>query len=140
VDTEGAGRTRGAPSLLVEFGPVGCEIEVGYVSDGCINAPRGVRGGLTGGGADQRRRKTDHTTEALDACAQVRLAEGETILSISCGGGGYGPPSERSAERVAHDVAEGWISPARARDVYRVAVDGANRVDERETKRLRSPR
>src|SRR5262249_56758302 len=48
-DTEGAGRTRGAPGLLVEFGPVGCEIEVGYVSDGCINAPRGVRGGQAGG-------------------------------------------------------------------------------------------
>ena len=140
LDSEGAGRTRGAPSLLVEFGPVGCEIEVGYVSDGCVNAPRGVRGGLTGGSAGQLRRKPDNTTELLEACAQVRLVEGETILSICCGGGGYGPPAERRPELVAHDVAEGWISPERAREVYRVAVDATNRLDERETKRLRSPR
>jgi N-methylhydantoinase B len=139
-DTEGAGRTRGAPSLLVEFGPVGCEIEVGYVSDGCINAPRGVRGGETGGAADQRRRKADKSIEGLDACAQVRLADGETVLSISCGGGGYGPAAERPVERVAHDVAEGWISRQRARDVYRVALDAANQIDEGETKRLRGAR
>jgi N-methylhydantoinase B len=137
-DTEGAGRTRGAPSLLVEFGPVGCEIEVGYVSDGCVHAPRGVRGGETGGAANQLRRKIDQTTEPLDACAQVKLADGETILSICCGGGGYGPPVERAAHLVAHDVAEGWITRLRARDVYCVALDGSGDVDEGETKRLRA--
>jgi N-methylhydantoinase B len=139
VNTEGAGRTRGAPSLLVEFGPIGCEIEVGYVSDGCINAPCGVRGGLAGGGADQRRRRTDNTIESLEACAQVRLKEGETIISVSCGGGGYGPPGERSTELVSHDVREGWISKERAKEIYRVALDATNGVDEQETKRLRSP-
>src|SRR6185312_15099176 len=109
-DTEGAGRNRGASSLLVEFGPVGCEIEVGYVSDGNINIPRGARGGGAGGGADQLRRKTDGSTEVLSNCAQVKLADGETILSICCGGGGYGSPDERDPHRVINDVVEGRIS------------------------------
>ena len=122
-DTEGAGRNRGASSLRVEFGPVGCEIEVGYVSDGNINAPRGVRGGGTGGGANQLKRRSGVPLEKLAACAQVKLEDGETIVSICCGGGGYGPPTERAAERVAHDVAEGWISEQRARDIYRVVLD-----------------
>ena len=128
-DTEGAGRNRGAPSLLVEFGPLGCEIEVGYVSDGCVNVPRGVRGGDSGGGADQRRRRLDGALEALPACAQVRLADGETILSTCCGGGGYGPPAERDIARVQRDVAEGWVSPERARSVYQVVVDAKGVLD-----------
>ena len=47
-DTEGAGRNRGASSLLVEFGPVGCSVEVGYVSDGSRQCRRGARGGGQG--------------------------------------------------------------------------------------------
>ena len=136
-DTEGAGRNRGAPSLLVEFGPIGCEVEVGYVSDGCVNAPRGARGGGSGGAADQLKRRRDGTVERLPACAQVKLADGETILSICCGGGGYGAPAERDPARVAHDAAEGWISWQRARDVYLVAFDTEGRVAVDATRRLR---
>ena len=137
-DTEGAGRNRGASSLRVEFGPVGCEIEVGYVSDGNINAPHGVLGGGTGGGADQLKRRPGAPLEKLAACAQVTLEDGETIVSICCGGGGYGAPTERAAERVAHDVAEGWISEQRARDIYRVVLDSSGKVDVPETTKLRS--
>ena len=39
-DSEGAGPYRGAPGVLTEFGPVDCDIEVGYVSDGTINPAR----------------------------------------------------------------------------------------------------
>jgi N-methylhydantoinase B len=48
----------------------------------------------------------------------VTVAPGETIVSVSCGGGGYGPPQQREPARVAHDVAERWISADRARTVY----------------------
>ena len=37
-------------------------------------------------------------------------------------------------------VAEGWISKQRARDVYRVAIDDAMRLDEPATERLRARR
>jgi len=57
----------------------------------------------------------------------------------TCGGGGFGPPEQRDPERVLRDVREGKVSPARARDVYRVAVDTAAWiVDEEETARLRA--
>ncbi|MEM9988234.1 MAG: hydantoinase B/oxoprolinase family protein, partial [Pseudomonadota bacterium] len=81
-DTEGAGRFRGAPSLQVSFGPVSCDVEVGYVSDGCINAPLGVRGGLTGGAANQLRRKDGEVIEQLEACTQAHILDGEEIVSI----------------------------------------------------------
>jgi N-methylhydantoinase B len=66
------------------------------------------------------------------------LSDGETIQSICCGGGGYGAPTERAPSRVVHDVADGWVSKQRARDVYRVAIDDAMWLDEPATKRLRA--
>ncbi len=105
-DTEGAGRFRGASSIFVEYGPVDCAIEIGYVSDGVHNTPRGVRGGGNGRGAEQFRRLPSGELEYLDPCAQITLLEGETVVSISCGGGGYGPADERDPGKVLHDVRE----------------------------------
>jgi len=137
ADTEGAGRRRGAPSIEVDFGPLASELDVGYVSDGAVNPPRGVRGGLAGGRADQWRIAVDGSREPLPACAQVRLKRGERLVSLSTGGGGYGPPSQRDAAEVAHDVAERWITRARAQSVYGVALDADGSVDEDGTRRLR---
>ena len=139
IDTEGAGRHRGAPSLLVEFGPVGCDIEVGYVSDGCVNAPRGARGGHTGGAARQlRRRSPDGFPEALPNCAQVKLLDGETILSICCGGGGYGDPMQRSLALIEKDLSEGWISAERAASVYGAVLNGKGGIDRAASSRARA--
>ena len=61
IDTEGAGRFRGAPAALAEFGPVGTTMTAWFASDGTQNAPQGVRGGLPGGRAAQYRRGADGT-------------------------------------------------------------------------------
>src|SRR3546814_16206619 len=52
-DTEGAGRQRGAPSLEVIFGPIGCDVDVAFVSDGTLNGPTGMSGGGAGGQSRQ---------------------------------------------------------------------------------------
>ena len=138
-DTEGAGQFKGAPSISVVFGPVGCDISVGYVSDGAINPAKGARGGSGGGRADQYRLRADGSREALDPCAQVTLLDGEKIVSLSSGGGGYGPAVARAVAQVGHDVREGWVSRERARDIYRVEIDAAGNIDEAVTARLRHP-
>lgn len=137
-DSEGAGRRRGAFSLLVEFGPVRCEVAVNYVSDGVINGPAGVRGGLGGGCASQSLIWENGGVEALPACAQVVLHAGERVQSITTGGGGYGPPRAREPERVARDAREGLLSRERAQDVYGVMLDPAGEVDADGTARLRA--
>ena len=137
-DTEGAGRHVGASSIYVEFGPArGASITVAYGCDGVINAAKGVRGGQSGAPASQGLRRADGVTQALPAWGQVTLFGQERVLSSSCGGGGYGMPSDRDAARVARDVAEGWISPERARAVYRVEVDTAGQIDAGKTRLLR---
>ena len=137
ADTEGAGCTTGAPSTQVEFGPIGGPIDVAYLSDGHLHPPKGVRGGLAGGAADQLLIRCNGVEEALPACAQVRLEAEETILATSCGGGGYGAPARRDPALVATDVAEGLITPERARNVYKVAVSAAGNLDADATRRLR---
>ena len=137
-DTEGAGRHVGASSIYVEFGPAqGASITVAYGCDGVINAAKGVRGGQSGAPASQGLRRADGVTQALPAWGQVTLFGQERVLSSSCGGGGYGMPSDRDAARVARDVAEGWISPERARAVYKVEVDTAGQIDAGKTRLLR---
>ena len=122
-DTEGAGRLRGAPAAFVEYGPVGTPIEVMYASDGSINPPQGVRGGLDGSPAEAHRRSRTGELEELPNCAHVVLEPGETIVSVSCSGAGYGDPLHRNADLVAADVLEGYISTARAEQVYGVRLD-----------------
>ena len=65
------------------------------------------------------------------------IEPGEAMVSISCGGGGYGPPEERAPWRVADDVREGWVSRSRAESVYRVALTDDLQVDEAATRRWR---
>lgn len=122
ADSEGAGRNVGAQSILVEYGPIGADMEVGYVSDGHHNPPAGARGGLPGGRADQMVRRRDGTEQQLDPCAQVTVGAGEIIVSIGTGGGGYGDPRERDPYAVLNAVQEGLMSEARARAVYGVVI------------------
>lgn len=117
-DTEGAGRLRGAPGLAVEFGPVDCAIDVAFVSDGTVNGAKGVRGGGTAGRSSQHRRTRSGELKPVAQSTVLRLEAGETVLSVSCGGGGYGEPRDRDPALVRQDVAERWISRDRARDVY----------------------
>jgi hypothetical protein len=68
----------------------------------------------------------------------VVLEPGETIISISSGGGGYGPPHERDVERVLHDVRDGWVSVERAREVYGVVIGADGGLDEEATRGRRA--
>lgn len=137
ADTEGAGATTGAPSTIVEFGPVAGGIDIGYLSDGHANPPTGVRGGGGGGGADQYLIAPDGARRPLAACAQVHIAPDERIVAISCGGGGYGSPTARDPDRVAASVRSGLISRDRARDVYGVSLSADGSVVHAETAELR---
>ena len=136
-DTEGAGRHRGAPSVHAEYGPLGTDLQLIYASDGHRNAASGAQGGLAGGASRQLRRTVTGDLEELPGLGEVLLHDGETVLSYTAAGGGYGPPAQRDPERVRRDVIEGWITRARARDVYAVVLRDDDTLDEDATTRLR---
>jgi N-methylhydantoinase B len=75
----------------------------------------------------------------------IRLRPGDILRREQPGSGGYGDPHRRPAERVLHDVQEGYVSPESAREHYGVAVVAVVEVgggrgwmlDEAETAQLR---
>jgi len=67
-----------------------------------------------------------------------RLDVGDQIHHLSGGGGGFGPPTDREPERVAFDVAEGYVSRQVAEKDYRVALTPEGKVDEVATSRARA--
>ena len=99
-----------------------------YNSDGNVNGPKGVRGGGDGARAHQHKLDRGGNEVAVPNVGRVTLHDGEMIASYSCGGGGYGPPSERDPELVGRDVREGFVSRDRARDIYGVVIDDAGSV------------
>ncbi|HHZ73264.1 MAG TPA: hydantoinase B/oxoprolinase family protein [Gammaproteobacteria bacterium] len=137
-DSEGAGRFRGAPGIEVELRPVNCRMEVGFVADGNIHKPLGARGGGAAAKSDQFRRTRGGELERLDQCSQVWIEDGEALVSIACGGGGYGEPKTRDPARVLRDVREGLVSRNRAADVYGVVVTETMEIDEAATAALRN--
>ena len=64
------------------------------------------------------------------------MSDGETVVSFSNGGGGYGPPWERDPERVRKDVGEKWVTIQAAEEIYGVIL-GRDGVDQPRTDALR---
>jgi N-methylhydantoinase B len=122
TDSGGPGRFRGAPACYVEYGPADTEIEAMWSTDGYVHAAIGARGGYPGAPARQFLRRADGNVEPLPGWGEQTLAPGETVLATSAAGAGYGPPWERELQRVVRDVADGWVSPEQAEQVYGVVV------------------
>jgi N-methylhydantoinase B len=121
-DSEGAGRHRGGLGCRSVYGPKRNPMAAAWSVEAHHHPPKGVRGGLPGGATDAWMIDAEGRERPVDLVGTVELQEGERIVSISAGGGGYGDPLDRAPERVLHDVREGWVSPERARDVYGVVL------------------
>ncbi|MGE0824878.1 MAG: hydantoinase B/oxoprolinase family protein [Candidatus Binatia bacterium] len=141
-DSGGPGCLRGAPAVEVEYGPKGDPVTFTFPMEGYETPAKGVRGGLPGSPASAI--KIDHAGKEtpLPNIFAGELQPGEFIRSRDCGGGGYGPPTERDPERVRHDVREGWVSREQAQAVYGVIFTGSEKedtlaVDVNATQRLR---
>ena len=147
-DSEGAGRTRGAPGNIAVYGPLAeaDPIEAHYSLDGSFNVPKGVQGRRPRPRSrrlpDRPRRR--HRPPARDRGRAAHRAGAEHPLPLGRRRRGYGPPHQRPAQAVLSDVVEGYISVERAREAYGVALTGdpdrveTLRVDEAATASLRA--
>jgi N-methylhydantoinase B len=134
-DSEGAGRFRGGLGLRKDF-RFDRPTTFTVLADRTAAGPAGAFGGHDGRVAEYVLVR-EGEERPLGAKTTVELEAGDTVSYRTCGGGGYGPPSERDSGLVLRDVLEGKVSAERARDVYRVAIDG-ERVDEAATAVLRA--
>ena len=127
--TGGAGRHRGGPACEVVYGPRKDPMTVVIPSDCQVNPARGAQGGHDGAPAVQYRVGANGDETLLPNVVQLALQPGETIRGLDAGGGGYGEPMERDPERVRMDVARGWETLERAREVYGVVLTGERETD-----------
>jgi N-methylhydantoinase B len=137
-DSGGPGRWRGGLGIhrIVE---ARVPITVNTQIDRSHCAPWGLEGGHDGlGNKVNLRINGQMITDLPNAKVFTRrLAIGDQIHHLSGGGGGFGQPVDREPDRVAFDVAEGYVSAEVARGAYRVVVtDGA--LDAGATAALRS--
>lgn len=137
TDSGGAGKYRGG---------MGTEIVVTSDQDFFMNthlqrtklAPWGLHGGKDGRPMDAVFVHDDgHETSAVSLDKQLVLP-GEKVVVRAGGGGGYGNPLERPAEKVLQDVRDGSVSPEAAETHYGVVIDASRRsVDATRTSALR---
>jgi N-methylhydantoinase B len=124
ADSGGPGRHRGG---------LGVETVVQALSDFNVNTsieravclPWGLDGGLEGTGNEMllRRDGVIHDDVPNAKVFRAKIQTGDAFVLRSGGGGGFGSPLERPAERVQHDVREGYVSIAAARDYYGVVFN-----------------
>jgi N-methylhydantoinase B len=122
-DSGGPGRWRGGLGIhrIVE---ARTPITVNTQIDRAHCAPWGLEGGQDGfGNRIELRIGGQMITDLPNAKVFTRrLAPGDQIHHLGGGGGGFGPPASREPERVAFDVAEGYVSAEVARSAYKVVV------------------
>ena len=81
-------------------------------------------------------RKNGGSENIPSKCDRIHVEPGDVLHFNTWGGGGWGDPFKRDAEKVAMDVRRGLVSPnGTAR--YGVVLDGGGNVDARATERLR---
>ncbi len=133
-DSEGPGRRRGGLGLRKDY-RFDLYTTFTILADRDRSGPHGVYGGHPGRIAEYVHIR-DGIETRLSSKTTLDLVPGDVISVRTCGGGGYGRPEDREPERVLRDVLEGKVDPARARDVYKVAI-ADRRIDETRTKELR---
>lgn len=124
TDTGGAGRFRGGLAGRIEYGPREEPMTVAYLLDGHQTPPRGVRGGQPGNAASATKLDESGQEVPLPSAGTEEVRPGERVVGIECGGGGYGPPTERDPECVLEDVLESRVSLEKAAEVYGVVFGG----------------
>ena len=114
-DSGGAGEFRGGLGIeLVIENSSGQPMQVASRMDRVENPPRGLAGGGEGGLAGIW---IDDTTP-FPPKGRGELAAAHCMRIHSPGGGGYGSPHQRSAEKLADDLREGLISTDSAAKDY----------------------
>ena len=78
----------------------------------------GLRGGHRGTPGD-----VIMNGERMERFVPYQFKSGDEVLLRVPGGGGYGPPAERSREQVLQDVALGLVTPAQAAESYGVRIE-----------------
>ena len=136
-DSGGAGYHRGGNALCTTFR----FLETGEVSihdDRWLTYPWGVNGGHPGARSTKTLVRSNGDTELLQSkCDRIKVEDGDILYHVTWGGGGWGDPFTREADRVAFDVDAGLVSREGAKKNYGVVLSKDCSVNKSATTQLR---
>ena len=126
-DSGGAGKFRGGLGFVREYEMLGEEARFALRSTKHSVAPKGIENGLPGQtGKCTLDPGTDRERVIPSRFSDHPLRPGDVVSLETPGGGGLGNPRERDPELVLRDVRNGYVTIAKARELYRVAVEAVN--------------
>jgi len=119
----GEGEHRGGKGIVVDYRvrSDGCFFTCGYTRN--KHKPWPLHGGREGSANYVEVIRTDGTVEEYAVITALEVNEGDLIRIHTGAGAGYGDPARRRPELVRDDVANGYVSPAVAREVYGWTAD-----------------
>lgn len=82
--------------------------------------PWGLDGGLTGSTNYVEVHLANGEKTHYSACTAIPLGVDDVVKVFSATGGGYGSPSKRPRDKVLEDIKNGYLTAARAKEVYGV--------------------
>lgn len=123
-DSGGAGRFRGGLGQVWEWeSRAGHDLTLALRGDRVAHPPLGLLGG--GPGTPSRILRNG---QPIHAKKTIAVEPGDVILLETPGSGGFGRPDERSAQSIAADVRNGYVTRAAAERLYgpSLALDGGS--------------
>jgi N-methylhydantoinase B len=117
-DSGGAGTQRGGLGIVREYEILHGEVRMSHRGERHYIAPRGRGGGGEGASARTVIRRAGKGEEVVPSKIVTTLHAGDRVVFETAGGGGYGDPRRRDAQKVRDDLADGKVSTEGAR-IYR---------------------
>ena len=107
----GSGQWRGGVGMERSF-TVQARVQIALLGERKRFRPWGYKGGLEGRGSEYVIRRVDGTILPLESKDSVTLAQGDTLIIRSAGGGGYGDPKKRNADLLRYDHENEYVTEA----------------------------
>ena len=104
TDAGGDGEFRGGNGIVREYEILHGPVRFSHRGERHYSHAQGLLGGGSGASAESEIRRVDGTHETIRSKIVTTLATGDRVRIMTAGGGGFGDPAQRSAERVAADA------------------------------------
>jgi N-methylhydantoinase B len=119
----GAGEYRGGLGYEKIFEVVRGEVIIAHRGERFFSQPWGLFGGRPAPKSRSFVKRQDGHIEEIPSKGMYTLYPGDQLHVFVSGGGGYGDPLQRAAQRVLEDVLDRKVSLEEAREVYGVVID-----------------
>lgn len=121
----GAGEFRGGNGLIRDYRLLNSNAALTTMASRHKIAPWGFAGGADGSVNDVQIHAADGSVKSAATWSHEPLGRGDLVRLISGGGGGYGNPLRRPADKVLEDWENGFVTLEEALEVYGIAIDAA---------------